>query len=117
MLDPILGQMNQLTQVLGAVSERQQVNSHNLANAQTPGYTEKNISFAEMLQQSSPLETRMSKQMGRPLVNTETNDTGQPVNIQRQLLEMQKNMLFYSMATRRMSTVISAIKTATQVGR
>lgn len=101
---------------LNAVSERQKVSSANLANAQTPGYTAKHVSFADLLRTDNPFETQLSQEMGSQAMVSEA-DSGQPVDIQRELIEMQKNTLFYSMVTRRASSIFNALRTAGQVGR
>jgi flagellar basal-body rod protein FlgB len=108
--------MQNLSKMLNGISERQKVISNNMANAQTPGYTAKEVSFSQVLEKlDSPFETRLSQKMGstQPLEMS----TGQPVNLQHELIEMQHNLLFYSMATRRLSTMVTLLKTASQIGR
>jgi flagellar basal body rod protein FlgB len=110
------GPMKSLSSMLAAISDRQRVTSNNLANAATPGYTAQEVKFSDILGQAdNPFDTALSQKMGT-LQSSETN-TGQPVNIQKELIEMQKNLLFYNMATRRISTVITGFKTASQIGR
>ena len=105
-----------LTHILNATSDRQKITTSNIANVNTPGYTAKEVSFAELLgQMDSPFETRMAQQAGGSHV--QETDTGNPVNLQKELLDMQKNLLFYNMAVRRVSTVITGLKSAGQVGR
>jgi flagellar basal-body rod protein FlgB len=104
--------------LMGAINTRQNIAASNLANAQTPGYTAKAASFSDLLANSSaPFDTKLSKQFGNGLVDTATQDTGEPVKMERELLTLQENSMLYSVATRRLSTIISAMKTATQVGR
>jgi flagellar basal body rod protein FlgB len=108
--------LGSLVHMLGAISERQKITTNNLANAHTPGYTAREISFSELLgQMDSPFETRLSQQMGASMAME--GNTGQPVSMQKELVDMQKNLLFYNMAVRRISTVITGMKTASQVGR
>lgn len=102
--------------ILTAITERQRMVSNNLANASTPGYTAQKTSFADLLgSMDSPFETPLSRKMGsvRPM---ETS-TGEPVSLQKELMDMQKNLLFYNMTTRRLTTVITGLKTASQIGR
>ena len=101
---------------LSSVSERQRINSSNVANAQTPGYTAKSASFADLLGEQNPFETRLSTKMGH-MPEMEPGNTGKPVELQKELVEMQKNLLFYNMAVRRISTVFTGLKSAAQIGR
>ena len=107
--------LTSVTNALKAVSERQKLISGNIANAHTPGYTAKRVSFADLLKADGPFETDLSRQMGS--VMNEDSNTGQPVDLQKELIEMHKNNLFYSMATRRASSVFNMLKSAGQVGR
>ncbi|MFN8615336.1 MAG: flagellar basal body protein [Vampirovibrionales bacterium] len=107
-----------ITSLMGAINTRQKIMASNVANAQTPGYTAKSASFNDLLfGTNTPFETRLAKQFGNGLVDTATQDTGKPVQMERELLTMQENAMLYNMATRRLSTIITAMKTATQVGR
>jgi flagellar basal-body rod protein FlgB len=102
--------------ILSAISHRQQVVSNNIANANTPGYSAQKVSFADLLgSQDSPFENSLSRKMGT--LPAEEMSTGEPVNLQQELVEMQKNLLFYNMTTRRISSVITGLKSATQIGR
>lgn len=101
---------------MAAISERQRLTSANIANAHTPGYTARSVSFSDLLKADNPFETDLSQKMGSKLTEMST-DTGTPVDIQQELIDMQKNLLFYSMATRRASTIFSSLKAASQVGR
>jgi flagellar basal body rod protein FlgB len=101
---------------LSAISERQRLSSANLANAHTPGYTAKRVSFSDLLRADNPFETRLSRKMGSKMTEIGA-ETGMPVDLQKELIEMQKNMLFYSMATRRATTIFTALRTASQIGR
>ncbi len=101
---------------LTAISERQKLASANISNAHTPGYTAREVSFSDMLSTNSPFETNLSQRMGSKLSEMST-DTGMPVDLHREMIEMQKNMLFYSMVTRRASTIFTLMRTASQVGR
>ncbi|MBK8190023.1 MAG: hypothetical protein IPK79_06190 [Vampirovibrionales bacterium] len=107
-----------IAETLSGLSYSQQLVSSNIANAQTPGYTAKNVSFADVISsQNSPFETRLSKEMGKTCQPLSMVDSGEPVNLQQQMILMQKNMLFYSMATRRAATIFNTLRTASQIGR
>jgi flagellar basal body rod protein FlgB len=101
---------------LGALSESQRITSANIANAQTPGYTAKGVNFSDLLKTDNPFETDLSRKMGSK-VSEVGADTGVPVDLQKELITMQKNMLYYSMVTRRASTIFNSLKSASQVGR
>lgn len=108
--------LGQVTQYLAALSQRQQLISANVANAHTPGYTAHHVSFSDLLRSDNPFETRLSQAMGGKLDGIGT-DTGHPVDLQREMVDMQKNLLFYSIVTRRASTIFSSLKAASQTGR
>src|ERR1044072_418013 len=112
----ILPELSNITLSLNAISERQRLSSANIANAHTPGYTAKHVSFADLLKTDNPFEIALSQKMGSKLVES-NEDTGTPVDLQKELIDMQKNMLFYSMTTRRASTIFNTLKTASQIGR
>lgn len=101
---------------LNAVSERQRLTSSNIANAHTPGYTAREVSFSDLLKTDSPFETALSQRMGSKFTEM-NNNTGMPVDLQKELIEMQKNNLMYMMVTKVTGTYFSNLKTATQVGR
>ena len=101
---------------LNAISERQKITSANLANAQTPGYTAREVNFKDLLEGMNPFETTLSQKMGS-MQGLEDTSTGKPVSMQRELIEMQKNTLYYSMVTRLTTSFFSGLKQASQVGR
>jgi flagellar basal-body rod protein FlgB len=103
--------------LLSAISERQRINGANIANAQTPGYRARSVSFAELLGEENPFETPLAAKMGSHMPEMDTRITESPVELQKELIETQKNLLFYNMAVRRASTIVTGLKTASQVGR
>lgn len=111
-LDP----MNSTTLMMDLISKRQKVLGENLANIDTPGYVRKDINFGDYLgSTNSTLETKLSSMMG-PSPISEQNSS-EPVNPANELMELQKNSLLYSMATRRMSNIITEMKTVINVGK
>lgn len=101
---------------LEAVSYRQKMAANNIANAHTPGYTAKHASFSDILgDAANPFATDLSQKMG--VLMPEATSTGQPVEMSKEFIDMQKNMLYYSMATRRLTTIFTTLKTASQIGR
>jgi flagellar basal-body rod protein FlgB len=105
-----------IERMLSGLSQKQRVNTVNIANAQTPGYIAREMSFSDVLGTNNPFETNMSQQMGGHMQEID-QWTGAPVDMQKELVEMQKNMLYYSMVSRRASTIFTALKTAIAVGR
>jgi len=103
-------------QYMSAIAQRQSLTSANIANAHTPGYTAKSVNFADLLKTTNPFETDLSHKMGSQMSAAST-DTGVSVDLQKELIDMQKNLLFYSMVSRRASSIVSNIKAASQVGR
>ncbi len=116
-MDPF-GKFNPISNVLNAISSNQKLVSGNVANAHTPGYTAKSTTFSQLLyNQHSPFETTMSKKMGSSLQPLGTMETGETVNMKHEMITMQKNMLFYSMTTRRAASIFNMLRTSSQIGR
>ncbi len=107
--------INKTNLILDAITQKQQVIGSNLANINTPGYERRDIDFSQVLGISgSPLETKLSQKLGASKISSKA---GGEVNAAKELIELQKNALFYTMATRRVSNVIQEMKTVIQVGR
>ena len=101
--------------VLDLIAQRQQILSTNLANVDTPGYSRKDISFSQYVENlNNPLETQLSQKMGVAAV---VQEDGGRVNVANELMEMQKNSLLYSVAARQMSSVITQLKSVANIGR
>ena len=64
---------------------------------------------------NSPLETKLSTKLGPSGVIEDRRK--QDVDIAEELTEMQKNSILYTMATRRMSNIITEMKTVINVGK
>lgn len=99
---------------MSAIAKRQEINSANIANAHTPGYTAKSVEFSDLLRQVGPFETTLSKALN---VMPSESDTGQKVDLAKEMISMQENSLNFSIASRRLTTVFSILKSASQVGR
>lgn len=108
-------QLDSTNMVLDLISIKQQALSSNIANVSTPGYVRQDVSFEQYIGKlNSPLETKMSKKIGPcPILE----EKGGKVNIAEELMAMQKNALFYSVATRRANSLIQELKTVAQLGR
>lgn len=112
--------MNSITNAsnaLNAIAKRQKIIGENLANVDTPGYTRKDISFAQAMQESgfSTLENKLNKKFGE--APSGVTSTGETVNSANEIMEMQKNSLMYTVASRQMSSIITQLKTAVNVGK
>lgn len=109
--------MNSASNMLGLIAKRQQALGDNLANVDTPGYVRKDLDFSQHL--NSPvggdLESQMSAKFGPAPVFEERE--GEQVNAANEIVELQKTSVLYSMATRQMSSVITQMKTAINVGK
>ncbi len=101
--------------VLDLITKRQEVLSANLANMDTPNYVRKDLNFSQYLgTMNSPLETQLSQKLGASGV---IEDQQGPVNPVYELAEMQKTSVLYSVAARRMSSIITEMKTIVNVGK
>ena len=111
-LDP----MGKANLMMDLVSQRQRALGSNLANVDTPGYVRRDINFAQYLgSMNSPLETKMSSALGPSGVIEDRRHT--EIDVAEELTELQKNALYYTMATRRMSNIINEMKTVINVGK
>ncbi|MGM9993576.1 MAG: flagellar basal body rod protein FlgB [Candidatus Avigastranaerophilus sp.] len=106
--------INTTLNALDLIAERHKALSSNLANMDTPNYKRKDISFSQYLGGANPLETKLASVMGPSPVMIDTlNERVDPAN---ELSEMQKNSILYTIASRRMSNIITEMKTVINVG-
>ena len=102
--------------MMDLISQRQRALGSNVANVDTPGYVRRDIDFSQYLgSMNSPLETKLSTKLGPSGILEEHEK--QDIDIAEELTEMQKNSILYTMATRRMSNIISQMKTVINVGK
>lgn len=110
--------MNSISRTLGAldlIAEKHKALASNLANMDTPNYRRKDISFSQYLSAaSSPLETTLSAKMGPSPVTMQTTD--EKIDAANELSEIQKNSLLYTVATRRITSLITEMKTVINMG-
>lgn len=111
-----LNNIGQTTLMLDLISAKQKALGSNLANVDTPGYVRKDINFGQYLgSMNSPLETKLSSALGPSgIVEDKSYEQVNPAN---ELMELQKNSLLYTMATRRMSSIITQMRTVINVGK
>ncbi len=107
--------MGRTLHALDLIAERQKALSCNLANMDTPNYKRKDISFSQYLGgTSNTLETALAAKMGPSPVTIQTSD--EKVNPATELSEMQKNSILYTTAARRMTSLITELKTVINMG-
>lgn len=107
--------MGKTLHALDLIAERQKALSCNLANMDTPNYKRKDISFSQYLGGvSSPLETALSAKMGPSPVTLQSSN--EKVNPATELSEMQKNSIMFTIASRRMTSLITEMKTVINMG-
>ena len=101
--------------IMDLIAERHKALSCNLANMHTPNYKRKDVSFSQYLGGcANPLETKLASKLGPSPVTVE--NTNEEVNAAKELSEIQKNSILYIMAVRRMTTLISEMKTVINMG-
>ena len=111
-----LDSMGKVSLMMDLISQRQRAIGSNIANVDTPGYVRKDINFATYLgSMNSPLETKLSEKLGPSAVMEE--QTYEEINPAQELIALQENSMLYSMATRRMSNIITEMKTVINVGK
>lgn len=111
-----LDSMGKVSLMMDLITQRQRALGSNLANMDTPGYVRRDINFGDYLSSmNSPLETKLSERLGPSGVIEERRyEEIDPAN---ELMEIQQNSLLYTMATRRMSNIITEMKTVINVGK
>lgn len=108
--------MGKVGLMLDLISQRQVALGDNLANIHTPGYVRKDVNFGDYLSSlNSPLETKLSQKLGPSAVIEEHSQ--EEIRPDRELIEIQNNALMYNIATRRMSNIITQMKTVINVGK
>ena len=111
------GSLNKTGQILSMLGNKQKIIGENLANADTPGYTRKELNFSDYLGSGvSTLESKMNAKFGTSSL-AGLNTTGETVNMTDEIVDMQKNSLMYNVAVRRMSSAITEMKTAINLGK
>ncbi|MBQ8459053.1 hypothetical protein IJ541_03000 [bacterium] len=111
-----LDSMGKVTLMMDLISQRQRALGSNVANVDTPGYIRQDIDFGQYLStMNSPLETKLSEKLGPSAIAMDQGE--ERVNPANELLKMQENSILYSMATRRMSNIVTEMKTVINVGK
>lgn len=111
-----LDSMGKVSLMMDLISQRQRAIGSNIANIDTPGYVRRDIDFGTYLgTMNSPLETKLSQKLGPSGVIEERQY--EEINPAQELIALQENSMLYSMATRRMSNIITEMKTVINVGK
>jgi len=125
----ILNWWKGLENALDAATLRQQVIANNIANAGTPGYRGKAVAFEEEMRKALAAEnddelsvrpvsldepagisgmqvhTKGEWEKVRPVVY----DTGQPIDINQEMVNLAKNQIQYTMLTDKISGMMSGL--------
>ena len=111
-----LDNMGKVTLMMDLITQRQRALGSNLANIDTPGYVRRDVNFGDYLNSmNSPLETKLSEKLGPSAIGLERSE--EPVNAGNEIMQMQENSILYSMATRRMTNIVTEMKTVINVGK
>lgn len=111
------GSLQKTGQILTMLGNKQKLIGQNLANADTPGYTRKELNFSDYLGSGANLlEEKMNAKFGKSSI-AGLQETGQTVNMTDEIVDMQKNSLMYNVAVRRMASAITEMKSAINMGR
>ena len=111
-----LNNMGKVSLMMDLIAQRQRALGSNLANIDTPGYVRRDINFSDYLgSMNSPLETKLSEKLGPSGIIEEKQH--EEIDPAHELMELQENSIFYTMATRRMSNIITEMKTVINVGK
>jgi flagellar basal-body rod protein FlgB len=109
---------------LRQINTLQKAAADNIANVNTPGYRPKRYNFSAFLtggnsEEAGLMETPLSSRMGQSMLNDLLYTQGEDgkVDLQQEFMDMQRNYIYFQMASRHMTTVINNIKTASQAGR
>ena len=111
-----LDSMGKVSLMMDLIAQKQRALGSNLANIDTPGYVRRDINFGDYLNSmNSPLETKLSEALGPSGVIEERGY--EEIDPAHELIKIQENSLLYTMATRRMSNLITEMKTVINVGK
>ena len=111
-----LNSLDKTSLMMDLISQRHRALGANVANVDTPGYVRKDIDFSQYLgSMNSPIETKLSTALGPSGIIEDRQK--QEINIAEEFAEIQKNSLMFTMASRRMSNIITEMKTVINVGK
>lgn len=110
MLNPIASRIERYMDLLSA---RQKLTASNIANADTPGFKTKDISFAgELSAASAGMRPSATEVPGLPL-----KTDGNNVSIDREARNLAENSLRFNIAAQFLHTELRLVRAAIQEGR
>lgn len=105
-----------LTKLLDAAAVRQKLIAHNLANANTPGYRRRVVSFEEELAQAvASRDTERLRGLrfrGRESDDPAVRPDGNSVTPEREFADLMRNTLMFQTAAQLLSSRIAAYRAA-----
>lgn len=99
--------------MLDLISNRQEAIAGNIANMDTPNYVRKDVEFSQYINTMGPLETKLSQKLGPSGVIEPREQT---LSVTDELAIAQKNSMLYGVAAKQLTSVITQMKTAMNVG-
>ena len=111
-----LDSMGRTHLMMDLISQRHRALGSNVAKVHTPGYVRRDIDFSQYVgSMNSAIETKLSQALGPSGVIEDRRK--QEIDIAEELTEIQKNSLLFTMASRRMTNIITEMKTVINVGK
>ena len=111
-----LDSFGKVSLMMDLIAQKQRALGSNIANVDTPGYIRQDLDFGQYLSNmNSPLETRLSEKLGPSAIAMDRSN--EQVTLGNEILQLQENSILYSMATRRMTNIITEMKTVINVGK
>jgi flagellar basal-body rod protein FlgB len=115
--------VNQIQDRLNLITQSHKLVSNNLANASTPGYQAKDLSFKSLLQESlrgSNLQLTKSNQhhiasAGSSAISAEVEETG-PVSLEQEMMKLAKNSVEYQYMVSLLNKKFAHLKLAISEG-
>ncbi len=105
-----------MLKVLDAVALRQRVVSHNLANANTPGYVRQDVAFqrvlAEAIRSKNPTRVARVTPEIRPDLSEPRRPDGNNVSTQKEVAAIGENALLYAFGTRVINAKVAMLRKA-----
>ena len=106
-----------LSNMLEISSQRQQVLSQNMANANTPGFVRREFAFDQALQDASKSTSSFStlSSLNEYTSFDESGSfraDGNNINVSRELADMSQNSVFHSLASRAYNMRVKILKSA-----
>lgn len=106
-----------LEKMLDVAAFRQKVLASNIANADTPGYKAKDISFQKELDRAIKASSAKQDYEIYETVTTMPNRDGNTVNLDIEMAKVAENTLIYNAATQLMTMKMRMIKDVIKGGR